>query len=226
MSSLRCRRRASMIANARWTTTSAPFTASRTLLRPVTSPWRYSVFFQPGSAGSNGRRAIPTIFFTSPRALQRGDERDAEVAGRAGDRDRQSVVGHGAVISDRGRGGDVTRVTFSQPRSLSSRSAITGPCRRRTSRRRGGRRPRRSCRRPRRCRRVAAAAPRDGVGAAAGDDAVVAGAAVGDVKRPAASRRCGRCRRRRSSSSLAVRARCRSPSRARRRRPRSPCRPV
>src|SRR4051812_17320243 len=53
-----------MIANARWTTTSAPFTASRTLFLSWTSPWRYSVFFQPWLAGSNGRRAMPTIFFT------------------------------------------------------------------------------------------------------------------------------------------------------------------
>src|SRR3954471_12815441 len=28
------------------------------------SPWRYSVFFQPWLDGSNGRRAMPTIFFT------------------------------------------------------------------------------------------------------------------------------------------------------------------
>src|SRR5436190_9734843 len=53
-----------MIANARWTTTSAPFTASRTLALSWTSPWRYSVFFQRWLAGSNGRRAMPTIFFT------------------------------------------------------------------------------------------------------------------------------------------------------------------
>src|SRR3954454_5898948 len=53
-----------MIANARRTTMSAPFTASRTLALSWTSPWRYSVFFQPSLAGSNGRRAIPTIFFT------------------------------------------------------------------------------------------------------------------------------------------------------------------
>src|SRR5947208_2792782 len=53
-----------MIANARCTTTSAPLTASRTLDLSCTSPWRYSVFVQPWLAGSNGRRAIPTIFFT------------------------------------------------------------------------------------------------------------------------------------------------------------------
>src|SRR3954468_9948067 len=53
-----------MIANARCTTTSAPFTASRTLALSWTSPWRYSVFFQPSLSGSNGRRAIPTIFLT------------------------------------------------------------------------------------------------------------------------------------------------------------------
>src|SRR3954470_8446251 len=55
---------ASRIAKARWTTTSAPFTSSRTLLSSVTSPWRYSVFFQPSSSGSNGRRAMPTTVFT------------------------------------------------------------------------------------------------------------------------------------------------------------------
>src|SRR4051794_40725240 len=55
---------ASRIANARWTTMSAPFTSSRTLFSSVTSPWRYSVFFQPSSSGSNGRRAMPTTFFT------------------------------------------------------------------------------------------------------------------------------------------------------------------
>src|SRR3954453_1425292 len=53
-----------MIANARCTTTSAPFSASRTLPLSWTSPCRYSTFFQPWLAGSNGRRAIPTIFFT------------------------------------------------------------------------------------------------------------------------------------------------------------------
>src|SRR3954452_2814324 len=52
------------IAKARWTTTSAPFTASRTLALSCTSPSRYSVFFQPWSFGSNGRRAMPTIFLT------------------------------------------------------------------------------------------------------------------------------------------------------------------
>src|SRR5215210_2435443 len=55
---------ASRIANARCTTTSAPFTSSPTLLASVTSPWRYLVFFQPSSPGSKGRRAIPTTFFT------------------------------------------------------------------------------------------------------------------------------------------------------------------
>src|ERR671910_334732 len=55
---------ASRIANARCTTTSAPFTRSRTLASSVTSPCRYSVFFQPRSAGSNGRRAMPTMLFT------------------------------------------------------------------------------------------------------------------------------------------------------------------
>src|SRR4051812_35407108 len=61
-----------MIANARWTTTSAPFTASRTLFLSCTSPWRYSVFFQPWLAGSNSRLAIPTIFLTR-RELSRAD---------------------------------------------------------------------------------------------------------------------------------------------------------
>src|SRR5215467_10077789 len=55
---------AERIANARCTTASEPLTASRTLAASCTSPWRYSVFFQPASAGSNGLRAIPTIFFT------------------------------------------------------------------------------------------------------------------------------------------------------------------
>src|SRR5262249_42578635 len=63
---------AERMANARWTTTSEPFTASRTLSRSRTSPCRYSVFFQPASAGSNGRRAIPTIFFT-PRERSSAD---------------------------------------------------------------------------------------------------------------------------------------------------------
>src|SRR3954454_24538820 len=53
-----------MIEKARCTTTWAPFTASRTLAASCTSPWRYSVFFQPCSAGSNSRRAIPTIRLT------------------------------------------------------------------------------------------------------------------------------------------------------------------
>ena len=56
---------ASRIANARCTTTSAPFTSARTLAASFTSPWRYSVFFQPCSAGSNGRRAMPTMLFTA-----------------------------------------------------------------------------------------------------------------------------------------------------------------
>src|SRR5919198_468233 len=56
---------AERIANARWTTTSAPFTASRTLARSWTSPWWYWVFLQPASAGSNGLRAIPRTRATS-----------------------------------------------------------------------------------------------------------------------------------------------------------------
>src|ERR671924_630596 len=52
------------IANARCTTTSAPFTRSRTLAASVTSPCRYRLFFQPRSAGSKGRRAIPSIRLT------------------------------------------------------------------------------------------------------------------------------------------------------------------
>src|ERR671915_74677 len=46
------------IAKARCTTTSAPWTRSRTLASSVTSPWRYSVLRQPRSPGSNGRRAM------------------------------------------------------------------------------------------------------------------------------------------------------------------------
>src|SRR5829696_4811223 len=53
-----------MMAKARWTTTSASVTASRTLFLSRTSPWRYSVLRQPSEAGSNGRRARPTIRFT------------------------------------------------------------------------------------------------------------------------------------------------------------------
>src|SRR5829696_3067805 len=53
-----------MMAKARWTTTSASLTASRTLFLSRTSPWRYSVLRQPSEAGSNGRRARPTIRFT------------------------------------------------------------------------------------------------------------------------------------------------------------------
>src|ERR687892_932381 len=52
------------IAKARCTTTSAPWTRSRTLASSVTSPWRYSVLRQPRSPGSKGRRAMPTIRFT------------------------------------------------------------------------------------------------------------------------------------------------------------------
>src|SRR5919108_5840921 len=51
-------------ANARWITTSAPLTSERTLRASVTSPWRYSVLVQPRSAGSNGRRAMPTTLPT------------------------------------------------------------------------------------------------------------------------------------------------------------------
>src|SRR5205085_11118183 len=53
-----------MTVKARWTTTSAPFTASRTLVLSCTSPRRYSVFVHPRLEGSNGRRAIPTMRFT------------------------------------------------------------------------------------------------------------------------------------------------------------------
>src|SRR3954452_1534319 len=52
------------MAKARCTTTSAPFTSVRTLPASVTSPCVYSVFFQPRSAGSKGRLAMPTIRFT------------------------------------------------------------------------------------------------------------------------------------------------------------------
>src|SRR5919197_2150288 len=55
---------ASRRAKARWTTTSAPLTRSRTLAVSVTSPCLYSVFFQRRSAGSNGRRAMPTMLLT------------------------------------------------------------------------------------------------------------------------------------------------------------------
>src|SRR5437763_5138954 len=55
---------AERIANAKCTTTSAPFTASRTLAASCTSPCLYSVFFQPALAGSNGRRAMPMIRLT------------------------------------------------------------------------------------------------------------------------------------------------------------------
>src|SRR5919204_6260410 len=63
---------ADRIAKARWTTTSAPLTASRTLAGSWTSPWRYSVFFQPTAAGSKGRRAIPTMRLTA-RERSRAD---------------------------------------------------------------------------------------------------------------------------------------------------------
>ncbi len=53
------------IAKARCTTTSAFLTSPRTLAASVTSPWRYSVFFHPCSAGSNGRRAMPMMLFTA-----------------------------------------------------------------------------------------------------------------------------------------------------------------
>src|SRR5919201_3541211 len=63
---------AERIANARCTTTSESFTASRTLAASCTSPWRYSVFFQPTAVGSNGRRAMPTIRLT-PRERSSAD---------------------------------------------------------------------------------------------------------------------------------------------------------
>src|SRR5436305_4778839 len=63
---------ADRIAKARCTTTSEPFTASRTLAASCTSPWRYSVFSQPTALGSNGRRAIPTMRLT-PRERSRAD---------------------------------------------------------------------------------------------------------------------------------------------------------
>src|SRR3954452_14135862 len=55
---------AERIAKARCTTTSDPFTASWTLARSSTSPWRYSVFFQPTASVSNGQRAMPMIRLT------------------------------------------------------------------------------------------------------------------------------------------------------------------
>src|SRR5947208_1596507 len=69
----RVRSLALRIAKARCTTTSAPFTASRTLALSLTSPCRYSVLRRPASFGSNGRRAMPTIFET--RRERSSDER-------------------------------------------------------------------------------------------------------------------------------------------------------
>src|SRR3954453_6344657 len=55
---------AERIAKARCTTTSDPFTVSRTLARSCTSPCRYSVFFQPTASVSNGLRAMPMMRLT------------------------------------------------------------------------------------------------------------------------------------------------------------------
>src|SRR3954468_10692412 len=51
--------------NARCTTTSAPLTSRSTVARSRTSPCTYSVLRQPREAGSNGRRAMPTMRATS-----------------------------------------------------------------------------------------------------------------------------------------------------------------
>src|SRR5436305_1823489 len=47
--------------NARWTSTSVPSTSLLIESLSRMSPWRYSVFWSPSSAGSNGRRAIPMM---------------------------------------------------------------------------------------------------------------------------------------------------------------------
>src|SRR5919205_2209359 len=61
-----------VIRNARWTTTSAPAKDSSSAVGSRTSPRRYSILVQPCSLGSNGRRAIPTIFSIRGAAWSNG----------------------------------------------------------------------------------------------------------------------------------------------------------
>src|SRR5918992_888943 len=59
-----------MMMNARCTTTSASATSSATASGSSTSPRRYSVLRSPRSAGSNGRRAIPSTRATARERSQ------------------------------------------------------------------------------------------------------------------------------------------------------------
>src|SRR5690349_17399255 len=71
-----------MMMKARCTTTSASLNSSSSASRSSTSPWRYSVFFRPASAGSNGRRAIAKTRATSRlRSSARSSERPMSPVG-------------------------------------------------------------------------------------------------------------------------------------------------
>jgi hypothetical protein len=63
---------APVIMKARWTATSAPSNARLSVSGLRTSPRRYSIFGQPCSAGSKGRRAIPMTLATRSSACSRG----------------------------------------------------------------------------------------------------------------------------------------------------------
>ena len=123
-----------------------------------TSPCRYSIFVQPRSAGSNGRRAMPMIRSIRSSSWSSGTRPGAERAGRAGDRDGQSTSRRLAARARRRaprRPRRLAGLTERLPRRSSS-SARPSPawpgraaprcragCRRRGRRRRGSRRSRR-----------------------------------------------------------------------------------
>jgi hypothetical protein len=65
-----CMPRSSTV-KARWITTSAPANASSSCSGCSTSPERKVIFVQPYSAGSNGRRATPTIRSTAGSSWSR-----------------------------------------------------------------------------------------------------------------------------------------------------------
>ncbi len=101
-------------------TTSAPATAASTAARSSTSPWTYlTLALSPCSAGSKGRRAMPTTSATASRGVQRLQRGDPDVARRPRDGHLQPV--HLSLLrsflssalgrpSPRRRGGRVRRI--------------------------------------------------------------------------------------------------------------------
>ena len=81
--------------NARCTTTSASRNASSSASGSRTSPWRYSIFVQPCSAGSNGPARDADDAADPVVGLQQRHQPEAEGPGRAGDGDGERSGGSG-----------------------------------------------------------------------------------------------------------------------------------